>query len=150
MSCRWRQSRTRNASPAMTMMARAARFSINMPAIARHLGPTNSIAVKQDRIAQLKANINRHILLYNIMLYIMSCIITNISLNPNGNDMLFTWFSRKYGFSPTRHQILPSPPRGSEQDTVSSWEKTPSLLENHVKCIFSHSTLCSMGETLCW
>ena len=39
------------------------------------------------------------------------------------------------GFSPTRHQILPSPLRGSGQDTVSSWEKTPSLLENHVKCI---------------
>ena len=49
--------------------------------------------------------------------------------------MHFTWFSRRDGFSPTRHQILPSPLRGSGQDTVSSWEKTPSLLENHVKCI---------------
>ena len=49
--------------------------------------------------------------------------------------MHFTWFSRRYGFSLTRHQILPSPLRGSGQDTVSSWEKTPSLLENHVKCI---------------
>ena len=27
--------------------------------------------------------------------------------------------------------------RGSGKDTVSSWEKTPSLLENHVKCISS-------------
>ena len=51
--------------------------------------------------------------------------------------MHFTWFSRRDGFSPTRHQILPSPLRGSGQDTVSSWEKTPSLLENHVKCISS-------------
>ena len=49
--------------------------------------------------------------------------------------MHFTWFSRRDGFSPTRNQILPSPLRGSGQDTVSSWEKTPSLLENHVKCI---------------
>ena len=40
--------------------------------------------------------------------------------------MHFTWFSRRDGFSPTRHQILPSPLRGSGQDTVSSWEKTPS------------------------
>ena len=51
--------------------------------------------------------------------------------------MHFTWFSRRDGFSPTLHQILPSPLRGSGQDTVSSWEKTPSLLENHVKCISS-------------
>ena len=51
--------------------------------------------------------------------------------------MHFTWFSGRDGFSPTRHQILPSPLRGSGQDTVSSWEKTPSLLENHVKCISS-------------
>ena len=34
--------------------------------------------------------------------------------------MHFTWFSRRDGFSPTRHQILPSPLRGSGQDTVSS------------------------------
>ena len=33
--------------------------------------------------------------------------------------MHFTWFSRRDGFSPTRHQILPSPLRGSGQDTVS-------------------------------
>ena len=51
--------------------------------------------------------------------------------------MHFTWFSRRDGFSPTRHQIMPSPRRGSGQDTVSSWEKTPYLLENHVKCISS-------------
>ena len=53
--------------------------------------------------------------------------------------MHFTWFSRRDGFSPTRHQILPSPLRGSGRDTVSLWEKTPSLLENHVKCISSSS-----------
>ena len=40
--------------------------------------------------------------------------------------MHFTWFSRRAGFSPTRHQILPSPRRGSGQNTVRSWEKTPS------------------------
>ena len=51
--------------------------------------------------------------------------------------MHFTWFSRRDGFSPTRQQILISPLCGSGQDTVSSWEKTPSLLENHVKCISS-------------
>ena len=37
----------------------------------------------------------------------------------------------------TCHKILFSPLRGSGHDTVSSWEKTPSLLENHEKCIFS-------------
>ena len=51
--------------------------------------------------------------------------------------MHFTWLSRRDGFPPTRHQILPSPLRGSGQDMVSSWEKTPYLLENHVKYISS-------------
>ena len=32
---------------------------------------------------------------------------------------------------------------GSGQDTVSSWEETPSLLENHVKCISSGLHHCS-------
>ena len=49
--------------------------------------------------------------------------------------MHFTWFSRRDGFSPTLHQIMPSLLRGSWQDTVSSSEKTPSLQENHVKCM---------------
>ena len=61
--------------------------------------------------------------------------------------MHFTWFSRRDGFSPTRHQILPSPLRGW-QDTVSSWEKTPSLLENHVKCISSYSTSLARSQGL--
>ena len=56
------------------------------------------------------------------------------SMGENAFHMVF----QEMGFSPTRHQILPSPLRGSGQDTVSSWEKTPSLLENHVKCISCH------------
>ena len=60
--------------------------------------------------------------------------------------MHFTWFSRRDGFSPTRHQILPSTLRGSGQDTVSSWEKTPSLLENHVECISYHALSRSWSE----
>ena len=32
-----------------------------------------------------------------------------------GEKMHFTWFSRRDGFSPTCHQILPSPLRGSGQ-----------------------------------
>ena len=35
--------------------------------------------------------------------------------------------------------------RGSGQDMVSSWEKTPSLLENHVKCISSSCTVHHLG-----
>ena len=50
---------------------------------------------------------------------------------------IYHGFPGEMEFSPTRHKILPSALRGSGQDTVSSWEKTPSLLENHVKCISS-------------
>ena len=49
----------------------------------------------------------------------------------------------------SRHQILPSPLRGSAQDMVSSWEKTPYLLENHVKCISCVNNSNTPGLELC-
>ena len=54
-----------------------------------------------------------------------------------GENAFLMFFPGDIEFSHTRHQILPSPLHNSRQDTVSSWEKTPSLLENHVKCISS-------------
>ena len=71
-----------------------------------------------------------HIIIDNIL-------TTQCSMGENAFHLIF----QEIWVSPTCHQILPSPLRGSGQDTVKSWEKTPSLLENHVKCISSPSSV---------
>ena len=63
----------------------------------------------------------------SIYIYVLLLLATFWQHSVTWEKMHFTWFSRRDGFSPTRHQI----------NTASSWEKTPSLLENHVKCISS-------------
>ena len=63
--------------------------------------------------------------------FLYKFLTTQRSMRENAFYMVF----QERWVSPTRHQILLSQLRGSGQDTVSLWKKTPFLLENHVKCI---------------
>ena len=72
----------------------------------------------------------------HVRIIIDNILATQRSMGENAFLMVFQEICHME-FSPTRHKILPSPLCGSGQNTVSLWEKTASLLENHVKCISS-------------
>ena len=62
--------------------------------------------------------------------------------------MHFTWFSRRDGVFSHEFTVSRPEPRSGEghkdlcDDALDTTVYNPPLLENHVKCIFSHATLC--------
>ena len=52
-------------------------------------------------------------------------------------------FQERWSFLPRAHSPYPAQSRvAARAGFCDEWEKTPPLLENHEKCIFSHATLC--------
>ena len=64
-------------------------------------------------------------------------VVLRWGLGGIGRKCISHGFPGEMGFLPLVTKSCPRRYRGSGQDMVSSWEKTPSLLENHVKCISS-------------
>ena len=85
--------------------------------------------------------IDQYIQYIHIRIIIGKILTTQRSMGENAFHMVF---QDRWSFLPLVTKILRSPLRGCGQDTVSSWQKTPSLLENHVKCISSNNNIFDM------